>query len=78
MNSETGAAEQKWLSIAEVAIETGVSEMTLYRLIAAGQLPAVQFGRRLVVPAGVLDALAQKALKTGRLVDASEWAEVEA
>jgi excisionase family DNA binding protein len=36
--------ESEFLSIAEVAMELGVSAPTVRRKIAAGQLPAVQLG----------------------------------
>ena len=69
-----GTAERRWLSIAELARELGMSQMTLYRVIAAGEFPAVRIGRRLFVPARVLDQLAESALATGREVSAAEWA----
>lgn len=34
-----------WVSAQEVASELGVSKMTVYRLIWAGELPAIQVGR---------------------------------
>jgi excisionase family DNA binding protein len=72
-----GTAERRWLSIAELARELGMSQMTLYRVIAAGEFPAVRIGRRLFVPARVLDQLAESALATGREVSAAEWAEAQ-
>lgn len=68
-------SERRWLSIAELAREIGISQMTLYRVIAAGEFPAVRIGRRLFVPARVLDQLADAALSTGRLVSAADWTE---
>jgi len=70
------AGDRQWLSISELAKELGMSQMTLYRVIAAGEFPAVRIGRRLFVPARVLDRLAESALATGREVSAAEWAEV--
>ena len=72
-----GTTERRWLSIAELARELGMSQMTLYRVIAAGEFPAVRIGRRLFVPARVLDQLAESALATGREVSAAEWAEAQ-
>lgn len=69
---------KKWLSIAELAIELGMSQMTLYRVIAAGEFPAVRIGRRLFVPARVLDDLAKAALASGRAVTAADWRPEEA
>jgi excisionase family DNA binding protein len=64
---------RKWLSIAELASELGMSQMTLYRVIAAGEFPAVRIGRRLFIPARVLDEMFEAALSTGRTVTAADW-----
>jgi len=61
------------LSVAELARELGLSQMTLYRVIAAGEFPAVRIGRRLVVPARVLEDMAAAALATGTTVDTADW-----
>jgi hypothetical protein len=50
-----------------------MSQMTLYRVIAAGEFPAVRIGRRLVVPARVLEDMAAAALATGSTVDSADW-----
>lgn len=50
-----------------------MSQMTLYRVIAAGEFPAVRIGRRLVVPARVLEDMAAAALATATTVDAADW-----
>jgi excisionase family DNA binding protein len=65
--------ERRWLSVAELARELGMSQMTLYRVIAAGEFPAVRIGRRLVVPARVLEDMAAAALATGTTVDTADW-----
>jgi excisionase family DNA binding protein len=71
------AVARKWLSIAEAAHELGLGQMTLYRVIAAGRFPAVRISEgRIVVPARALDELAERALSSGRLVDAADWAAV--
>lgn len=62
------------MSVAELASELGMSQMTLYRAIAAGEFPAVRIGRRLVVPARVLQDMADQALATGTTVDTADWA----
>ena len=59
--------------MAELAGELGMSQMTLYRVIAAGEFPAVRIGRRLVVPARVLEDMADAALATGATVDSADW-----
>lgn len=40
-----------YLTVAEVALAMRVSNMTVYRLVHAGELPAVRFGRSYRVPA---------------------------
>ena len=40
----------RFLTVAEVAELMRVSKMTVYRLIHAGELPAVRFGRSYRVP----------------------------
>ena len=61
------------MSVAELARELGMSQMTLYRVIAAGEFPAVRIGRRLVVPARVLEDMADAALATGTTVETADW-----
>ena len=39
-----------YLTVAEVALAMRVSKMTVYRLVHAGSLPAVRFGRSFRVP----------------------------
>jgi excisionase family DNA binding protein len=43
-------SEVKFLTVAEVAKLMRVSKMTVYRLVHAGDLPAVQIGRSFRVP----------------------------
>jgi excisionase family DNA binding protein len=51
-------ADVRFLTVAEVAELMRVSKMTVYRLIHAGELPAVRFGRSYRVPEkAVTDAL---------------------
>ncbi len=40
-----GVARQRFLTVAEVADQLRVSTMTVYRLIKAGELPAVRVGK---------------------------------
>ena len=48
----------RFLTVAEVAEIMRVSKMTVYRLVHAGELPAVRFGRSYRVPeTAVTDAL---------------------
>lgn len=48
----------RFLTVAEVAELMRVSKMTVYRMVHAGELPAVRFGRSYRVPElAVADAL---------------------
>ncbi len=58
-------AEVKFLTVAEVASVMRVSKMTVYRLVHAGTLPAVQVGRSYRVPEqAVHDYLEQSYIET--------------
>ena len=48
--SERPLAEVRFLTVAEVAAIMRVSKMTVYRLVHAGELPAVRVGRSFRVP----------------------------
>jgi excisionase family DNA binding protein len=47
---EPSLAEVKFLTVAEVATVMRVSKMTVYRMVHAGELPAVRVGRSFRVP----------------------------
>jgi excisionase family DNA binding protein len=63
----------QFISVPQVARRTGMSAMTIYRAIAAGEFPAVRVRGRLIVPAEVLDAMAAAAVADQTVVDASFW-----
>lgn len=48
--ADPSLAEVKFLTVAEVATVMRVSKMTVYRMVHAGDLPAVRFGRSFRVP----------------------------
>ena len=51
-------SDVRFLTVAEVAGMMRVSKMTVYRLVHAGELPAIRFGRSYRVPeSAVADAL---------------------
>jgi excisionase family DNA binding protein len=50
-----GLSEVKLLTVAEVAAALRVSRMTVYRLVHAGELAAVQVGRSYRVPEQAVD-----------------------
>lgn len=57
MDSEL--SDVRFLTVAEVAELMRVSKMTVYRMVHAGDLPAVKFGRSYRVPeSAVQDAIA--------------------
>lgn len=58
MSGEQGApqARVRFLTVNEVADLMRVSRMTVYRLVHAGELPAVRVGRSFRVPQDALDA----------------------
>ena len=43
-------SEVRFLTVAEVADMMRVSKMTVYRMVHAGELPAIRFGRSFRVP----------------------------
>lgn len=47
-------AEMSFMTVAEVATVMRVSKMTVYRLVHAGDLPAVRVGRSFRVPSNAV------------------------
>ncbi|MFC5209234.1 helix-turn-helix domain-containing protein [Pseudonocardia sulfidoxydans] len=68
------SAAPRFYSVAEVAEIFGMSTMTVYRAIAAGEFPAVRIRGRLIVPAKAVDAMADAAIADRTIVEAGEWA----
>ncbi len=66
-----------FLSVAEVAHLTGMSEMTVYRAIHAGEFPAIRIRGRLIVPARAIEEMVELAMAEGRLVDPADWVRTE-
>ncbi len=62
-----------YFSVAEVARLFGMSEMTVYRAIGAGEFPAIKIRGRLIVPARAIDAMTDAAVRDQTLVDAADW-----
>ena len=61
-------------SVTEVARMFGMSPMTLYRAIAAGEFPAVRIRGRLIVPARAIEEMVEAALADQGLIDAARVA----
>ena len=66
--------QPRFYSVAEVAAIFGLSPMTAYRAIAAGEFPAVKIRGRVIVPVGAIDAMVEAATSEGTLVHSSDWA----
>lgn len=64
---------RKFYSVAEVADMFGMSPMTVYRAISAGEFPAVRIRGRLIVPAKAIDAMAEIATTEQTVVDVAGW-----
>lgn len=71
--ADSSASAPRFYSVAEVAVILGMSAMTVYRAIAAGEFPAVRIRGRLIVPAVAVDAMVSAAVSGGAMVDASDW-----
>lgn len=55
-----GIPDVRFLTVAEVAEIMRVSKMTVYRMVHAGELPAVRFGRSYRVPESAVTDLVQR------------------
>lgn len=63
----------RFYSVAEVAQMFGMSTMTVYRAIAAGEFPAIKVRGRLIVPARAIEAMTEAAVVEQTVVDAAGW-----
>lgn len=66
-------ASPTFYSVTQVARMFGMSKMTLYRAIAAGEFPAVQIRNRLIVPARAIEAMVEAAVEERTVVNAADW-----
>ncbi len=76
MESKTATDEQRGaevLQLTQAARMLGMSTVTLYRAISAGEFPAVRIRNRLIVPAKALEAMADAALAKQAVIDAATW-----
>lgn len=71
--SEGAAAAPRFYSVSEVARMFGMSSVTVYRAIAAGEFPAVRIRGRLIVPARAVEAMAEAAVAERTVVNAAGW-----
>jgi len=55
------APSMRFLTVQEVADTMRVSSMTVYRMVHAGEIPAIRFGRSFRIPESALDQLVDQA-----------------
>lgn len=72
-DAAAAAEAPRFYSVAQAARMFGMSPMTLYRAIAAGEFPAVRIRGRLIVPAKAIEAMADAAVADQTVVDAVGW-----
>jgi excisionase family DNA binding protein len=59
-------ASRRFLTVSEVAVALRVSNMTVYRLVSSGELPAVRIGRSVRLRADDVEAyLSGRLIKAG-------------
>lgn len=51
------ATQRRTYTVPEAAAILGISRAKAYESVRTGELEALQFGRRIVIPAGVIDQL---------------------
>jgi excisionase family DNA binding protein len=66
MAEEKNFSNVRFLTVAEVAEVMRVSKMTVYRLVHAGDLPAVRFGRSYRVPESAVEQYVHGAVVDGQ------------
>lgn len=62
MSPEQNFANVNFLTVQEVAGLMRVSTMTVYRMVHAGEMPAVRFGRSYRVPQNAVEAYLKSAV----------------
>ncbi|MFB9165248.1 helix-turn-helix domain-containing protein [Arthrobacter psychrochitiniphilus] len=65
MMQESNLQDVNFLTVQEVAELMRVSKMTVYRMVHAGELPAVRFGRSYRVPASAVESYLRSAVVDG-------------
>ncbi|MCU1424161.1 MAG: excisionase [Microbacteriaceae bacterium] len=59
-------SDVRFLTVAEVAEMMRVSNMTVYRMVHAGEIPAIRFGRSFRIPeSAVVEAIKPRATDVG-------------
>ena len=62
-------SDVRFLTVAEVAEMMRVSNMTVYRLVHSGDLPAIRFGRSFRIPESAVEAAIAADQPTRRSAD---------
>ena len=70
-------AEPTFVGVDWIAASMGVGEMSIYRAIHSGRLPALKFGGRYLVPFRALEDLVERAMSGDGLVDFEDLASVD-
>lgn len=66
MEQSRDESSVRFLTVGEVAVALRVSNMTVYRLVSAGEIPAVKVGRSVRLRADDVDAyLSGRLIKAG-------------
>lgn len=73
LGTESAPVAPQFYSVAQVARLFGMSSMSIYRAISAGEFPAVRIRGRLIVPARAVDSMVEAALADNGVVDAADW-----
>lgn len=74
---EPGFQAPRFMTVAEVAEVTRVSRMTVYRMVHAGDLPAVRVGKSFRVPEAAVKRLLEQVLEGDVVADAEPGEEQE-
>ena len=74
IDTAAAAGAPRFYSVAQVARMFGMSSMTVYRAIAAGEFPAVRIRGRLIVPAQAVEAMVAAAVADHAVVNAAGFA----
>ena len=73
---ELPAGTPRFYSVKQVAAMLGMSPMTVYREITAGQFPAVRIRGRLIIPAKAVEAMVEAAVADCTEVNAADFVPV--
>lgn len=65
--------QRAFYSVSEAAELFGMSDMTLYRAIKAGEFPAVRIRGRLIIPARAIEEMVSAAMTARAEVHVTEW-----